>query len=271
MNCITNKRGQDARAPVGDQIALISRAVFLQLLRKRDLYIVFFLMSLFAVGALFVDVVGIENAATATFLLNLGLTLAWYCAHILTLVLAAGQLPSEIENRTLYPLLAKPVSRGTVLFGKWLACSLCGSGVWFALALMGWLPVPKREVFDGFMLVQLFVLQFFSLAMLSALAITLSLVFTRGVTLVVLGILLVLGSQCTSFIDRVIHGGVARSVAHWMVLYMPDFTKLNLITRYTDGVAALGMAQCGGLMLYAAIFTAASLALGMRIFQRRPL
>jgi ABC-type transport system involved in multi-copper enzyme maturation permease subunit len=253
------------------QTKLIARAVFLELLRKRDLYVVFLLMGVFVIGALFVNIVGIENAATATFLLNLGLTLAYYAAHILTLLLAARQLPNEIENRTLYPLLAKPVERRTVLLGKWAACSLAGIGVFLALGLVGVLPVPRRETFDNLLLMQAFVLIPCSLALLSALAIALSLLFTRGITLLILGLLLALGGQWTGIVEHTVPGDAARRAVHLLLLYVPDFSRFNLITRYTDGIGALAGGEWLGMILYAVIFTAAALALAARTFERRAL
>ena len=253
-----------------DQILLVGRAVILELIRKRDLYVVVFVMALFALVAIFVSVVGIQNDATATFLLNLGMTLAYWCAHILTLLLAAGQLPNEIERRTLYPLLAKPVERSTVLIGKWAACSLCGIAVFLALTIIGWLPVPKRETFDGTLLAQYAILAPCSLALLSALAIALSLIFTRGIVLLILGLLLAAGSQWNGIVERAMPAAT-RSIAHWVLNYLPDFSRLNLITRYTDGIGALGAGEWLGLILYAAIFTVAALALGVRIFSRRAL
>lgn len=253
-----------------DQIVLVGRAVILELIRKRDLYVVVFVMGLFALGAIFVSVVGIQNAATATFLLNLGMTLAYWCAHILTALLASGQLPNEIERRTLYPLLAKPVERSTVLLGKWAACSLCGVAVFIALTAIGWLPVPKREAFDGALLAQIGILAPCSLALLSAIAIALSLVFTRGVTLLITGLLLVAGSQYNGIVERAMPAPM-RSVIHWLLNYIPDFSRLNLTNRYTDGISALGGGEWLGLILYATIFTAVFLALGVRTFSRRAL
>jgi ABC-type transport system involved in multi-copper enzyme maturation permease subunit len=43
---------------------------------------------------------------------------------IIAIVTTARQLPAERENRTIFPLLAKPVSRGQVIAGKFLGCWL---------------------------------------------------------------------------------------------------------------------------------------------------
>jgi ABC-type transport system involved in multi-copper enzyme maturation permease subunit len=49
--------------------------------------------------------------------------MAWLFSMILAVTLGARQLPREEETGTVFPLLAKPVSRAELLAGKWL-------GVW---------------------------------------------------------------------------------------------------------------------------------------------
>ena len=252
------------------QIVLIARAVFLELARKRDLYVAVLLMALFAGGAFITRVVGVEKPAVGTFLLNLGLSLAYYAAHILTLLLAAGQLPNEIENRTLYPLLAKPVSRGTVLLGKWLACSLAGCGTFFALAIIGWIAAPKMESYDATMLLQTVLLIPFSIALLAALSILFSLVWTKGVSFVLLGVLFFAGDKIFGFASRAAPV-VLRSWIDAFSHVLPDFSKLNLITRYTDGIGPLPFFQEAGLILYATMLATACLILANQRFSRRPL
>lgn len=260
------------RFPVStlQQMGLVSRGVFIELMRRRALSVVALLAGLFVAGALAARVAGIEKPAVGTFLLNLGLSLAYWCAHLLTLLLAAGQIPNEIENRTLHTLLARPVSRGTVLLGKWAACSLAGSGIYLVLGLVAWLAVPKLEAYDARMLAQTVFLAPFSIALLAALAVLFSLLWTRGVALVLLAVLLAAGSRAVAFIGHAGPGSM-RAVSDWFAAYVPDFSKLDLITRYTDGIGPLPPEQMAGLAAYAAVFLAAGLALAVRLFERRPL
>lgn len=252
------------------QMTLVGWGVCLEMLRRRDLHVALLLMAMFIVGTLAARTVGIERPAVGTFLLNLGLSLAYYCAHVLTLILAAGQLPNEIERRTLYPLLAKPVARSTVLMGKWAACALAGSFVFLLLAGSAWLATPKLEPYDGSLLGQLLGLAACSIALLAALAMLFSLVWTRGVTLVLLGLLVAAGGKMVSTLPRFFPDPVEAAV-RWGLLYLPDFSLLDLITRYTDGMEALSAGQWIGLVVYSSIFMAAALALAVRLFDRRSL
>jgi len=92
-------------------ITTVGKGVIIELIRRKDLYVLGMLMVVFCIGAVSARAAGIKEAATGTFLLNLGMTLSYIFAHLLTLVLAVRQVPSEIENRTIYPILARPVTR----------------------------------------------------------------------------------------------------------------------------------------------------------------
>jgi ABC-type Na+ efflux pump permease subunit len=250
---------------------LIGRSVVLELLRKRTLWVVVFLMLIFSAGAAGARAVGIENASTATFLVNLGLTLAYGASHLLTLVMAGRQLPDELERRTVYPLLSAPIPREALILGKWLACTLCGTAVFLVLFLLGWLPLSRLAGLSGRLLLQTLALIPVSLAAVAALALAGSLVMPRGVLLVVLGGWLFLGPQLSGLPTRVAGHGRVRSGMEWLVAYLPDFSKMNLITRYTDGTAPLSAWLFLGLLGYGALFAAVALGAGSVLLRRRAL
>jgi ABC-type transport system involved in multi-copper enzyme maturation permease subunit len=228
-------------------------------------------MGLFLVGVFAVSLVGVENASTGTFLLNLGMMLGCYAAHILTLLLMARQIPDETENGTIYPLLAKPVNRDTLLLGKWLACAVSGTGVLAVLVLLGWLSAPRMEAYHPGALAQALLLLPLSLSMLAALVLLLSLIVPRGMAVVLAGGIYFLGDKPIGMIKQ---GSATRawlSGFAWPAGYLPDFSKLNLITRYTDGILPVSFAEYGGLVLYGGLCTALCLALAMLIFRRRAL
>ena len=253
------------------QMQLIGRGVWLELLRRKDLYVLGFLMGLFLVAVAISRIVGIENASTATFLLNLGMSLAWFCGHILTLALASRQLPDELEKRTLYPLLAKPLPRSHYLFGKWASCSLCGMISLLALQMIAWFASPKMDNFDSTLLAQTLTLEMLSIALVAALAICASLFLPKAVNLTLLAILICFGNKLTGLITVQTGDGVFKTPVVWLLGYLPDFSKLNLITRYTDGIIALDPTKFFGLMFYAFIFIAASLAISVFVFEKRRL
>lgn len=155
--------------------------VWLQFLRRNEFYVVLILMLaylagiqvMFATGGL-----GAEDSQdyvpTQQFLLSLGLSFSASFAAILTAAFAARQLPEEFENRTLYPLLAKPISRGEVLLGKFAGVLLIGVGSLLLFTAMCWLAVPRIPSQSLAMLAQILVLRSLALGVLAALAVALS-------------------------------------------------------------------------------------------------
>ncbi|MFU8779487.1 MAG: ABC transporter permease subunit [Kiritimatiellia bacterium] len=246
-------------------IRLIGRGVWLELLRRQDLYVCGMVMLVFLLGVLVMRIVGIENPATGTFMLNMGMGLATICAHVLLLLLAIRQFPSEIENRTLYPLLARPVRRADLVLAKWLAVAGCGMVVYGILAGLAWVSVPKLETYHPVMLSQMLLLQLLSLGLLAALGILFSLIMPRGMALLVGGGLYFTGAGLRRLAGQA--GGWRRFFAG----YVPDFGTLDLTTRYTDGIAPLGGGDLIALLGYAVVLLLVCVAVAMFVFERRRL
>ena len=61
------------------------------------------------------------------------------------------------------------------------------------------------------------------------------------------------------------------NLAGWCAAYLPDFSKLNLITRYTDGIAPLAPGEFLGLFAYGVLFTLAALSVAIWRFRSRSL
>ena len=62
------------------------------------------------------------------YLKEICLLLIWVSSLVICITTAARQIPAEWENRTIFPLLAKPVTRWHVVVGKFAGC-------WFACGI----------------------------------------------------------------------------------------------------------------------------------------
>lgn len=253
---------------------LIGRGVALEILRRKDFYVLLLLMGLYVAAIAVAALVGVKDSATILFLLNLGVTLALFAAHLLTLLTAARQIPDELENRTLYPLLAKPVSRVDYLVGKWLACGVTGIGTFLLLLGLSCLPWPLfgslPPLYWGCFL-QAITLAFVSIPLMGALALLGSLHAPKPVCICVLGLLLLGGDSLTNILQSQAAGKPWESAARWLMNYLPNFGHLNLFVRFTDGVPGVGAGEFLGLLFLAGLFNAAALAAATLTFDRRPL
>jgi Cu-processing system permease protein len=101
----------------------IANVVILEMYRRKDFYVLFFLTVL--ITGLMGSVNFFDDPKIGRYLKELCLALIWVAGAFIAIATTARQIPAERESRTIFPLMAKPISRGQVLFGKFLGC-------WFA-------------------------------------------------------------------------------------------------------------------------------------------
>jgi len=140
-----------------------------------------------------------------------------------------------------------------------------GLTVFLALFLLAWVPAPKIAEPDRLLLAQTLVLQVLSLGLVTAMGLWLSLFMPHSLALIVTGGWYFAGHILIGFAKA---GGAARA---WLAAYLVDFNRLNLVTRYTDGIAALDLPTLSGLILYAMLFMVVFLAAANTLFHRRAL
>jgi Cu-processing system permease protein len=71
--------------------------------------------------------------------------LIWVCSLFIAITTTARQIPAERESRTIFPLMAKPITRGEVLFGKFLGCWLATGVSLVAFYFFFGLVVASKE------------------------------------------------------------------------------------------------------------------------------
>lgn len=100
----------------------LARGVVLESVRRKDLWVVailgfLILMSAGAIG--FFGFQGLESFAK-----DLAASVLGLFSTIVAIVVSTRLLPEELRHRTLYPLLARPISRFDLLAGKYLGATL---------------------------------------------------------------------------------------------------------------------------------------------------
>jgi ABC-type transport system involved in multi-copper enzyme maturation permease subunit len=245
-----------------DHIRIVARGTLLELWRRQDIWILTLYMGVFTLVALGARFSGESTPADGTFMLNLGMSLAVLFAHGLTALIAVRQFPNEIEHRTLYPLLARPLSRDSMLMGKWLACFSGGVLCFLAFHVTAVVVTPAAEPISRVLHVQHLLAQGLSLAWAAALGIVLSLCLPRA---------LALGSAFLC-----IFGG--ETLFRWLVdripvlpHLLPRIGALNLATRLTDGIAPLSFLSLLAVVLYALAWTGLCLMAARTLWIRRAL
>jgi ABC-type transport system involved in multi-copper enzyme maturation permease subunit len=125
-----------------NRITAIAYNTFREAVRDRVLYnLVFFVLLLVAMAPLFGQIsVGVQRVL----LVNLSLSAISIFGTVISIFVGISLVSKEIEKRTLYPVLSRPVGRGEFIVGKYfgLAGTLfvntaaMTTGFYFALFLM---------------------------------------------------------------------------------------------------------------------------------------
>src|SRR6266568_591754 len=114
----------------------LAGVVIKELYRRKDFYVLFVLTALITI--LLGSVTFFHDDKIVRYLKDIVLLLIWVSALVIAIGTTARQLHAERENRTIFPLLAKPVSRAQVILGKFVGC-------WFAC----WLSLVVFYLFFG--------------------------------------------------------------------------------------------------------------------------
>lgn len=193
----------------------------------------------------------------------------FFSAGIATFV-GIGLIHNEVDRRTIFTILSKPVSRSEFLLGKWAGLTFT---VWLQLALMalafagvsGLAGAPLSS--DHFLAIALIGLE---LMVLVAIA-TLFSAFTTPM----LAALFTLGFWMIGHLTRDLHAlsqqsdleGVA-AAGSWVFQLLPDFEVFNKTLEAVHGLP-IGAGEVSLAIVYAVGYTGCTLLLGSMIFSRR--
>jgi Cu-processing system permease protein len=246
---------------------------FRESVRDRVLYNLIFFALLMIVAAVVVGKIsiGIEHEV----IINLGLTAISLFGLVMAIFIGVGLVHKEIEKKTLYSLLAKPVRRWEFLAGKYLGLlltlvintALMSAGVFAALLYVN----HKFVASDAHILTATyFILLEFALATVIALFFScfstpmLSTVFTLG---------FFVAGTFASDIRGVgdLTGSVAvKAITSAIYYVLPNFANLNVIAAVAHGDAIPNSLIVLN-TVYAAIYIAAVLLAASAIFSSRNL
>lgn len=255
-------------------IRVIAGSVLLEAVRRKDIYVIVILCCLLITSIISIDFFGIQGLAK--FYREIALSLMSYATATAVILLAVRQLHREFDNKTIYTLLARPVSRLTFLIGKATGVLLAGA---FCLGLFSIIFIGGIY-FSGTSLHWSLFAQHLYLQMLQALVLTaacflLSLVMSYDASIVV-GLLLYMTAGVLSRSSLLLYS-LTNSVGRWLIraqtYALPQFVILDLSgkTVHSEIWDSLSLQTMGMLTTYALIYTLAYGGLAFFLFQRRPL
>jgi ABC-type transport system involved in multi-copper enzyme maturation permease subunit len=252
-------------------IRVIARATVLESLRRRDVYVVLILAGLLMLGGTVFRLLGARDLETL--LRDVSLTIVNVLSTIIAVMLSIRQMPEEIQRRTLYPLLARPIARWQLLLGKFAGAAAMSVAALLALAAIALLNLALCGVSVGPIAAQYVLLRVFCQCVVCAMAMALSLVVTPGAAMT-LSLLLVIGAATFSSALQLLHedlGPVGTAVVQALYYVLPHVDLFDLSRKVAHDwppLPAWAILYLGG---YALVYVLAFLGLGLYRFQRQAL
>jgi len=257
---------------MNSRIAHIATNTFREAVRDRVLYNLIAFALLLSAAAILIGQISIDVERLVV--VNLGLTAVSLFGVVIAIFIGIGLVSKEIEKRTLYTVLSRPVRRWEFIVGKFfgLAGTLVVNTFFMGIGVFGALlyVAHRFHASDALILVALYfiVLEFFIICSLSLLFSSFS---TPMLSAVFAFSLFVIGSFAD---DLRGFAAISHGLTHWVataVAYLvPNFSALNVISAVAHQ-QALSPQLILQNTLYAAFYTVMALSGAVLIFERRNL
>jgi Cu-processing system permease protein len=246
---------------------------FREAVRDRVLYnLIFFALMMIGASIIVGQIsIGIERLV----IINLGLSAISIFGLVMAVFIGVGLVYKEMEKRTLYTLLAKPIRRWEFLHGKYagLLLTLAVNTALMTLALATALYYVGRPFLgsDSSVLVAVYFI-LLELALVTAIALffscfsspMLSILFTLG--LYVTGVF----AQDIRNVGDLTRSPVLKSVAHAIYYLVPNFHNFNAIAAAGHG-EFIPFSLIWENTLYAGLYVTVVLLASSAVFSRRNL
>jgi ABC-type transport system involved in multi-copper enzyme maturation permease subunit len=209
------------------------------------------------------------------YLKEICLLFIWISSLVIAINTTSRQIPMERENRTLFPLLAKPLTRTELLLGKYLGCWLvCGMALVCFYTFFGILAASREHHFLFLNYFQAALLHWFALAVVIALTLFGSLVFTAPssnstICFVIVTFILLLGRHLNKVAVQMAEPG--QSLLYSLYYIIPHLELFDVRDLIIHNWPLIAWSTCGLALLYAAAYTAAFLIMACLVFRRRAL
>ena len=259
------------RGGAGRRVLSIARNTFRESVRDKVLYnLVFFVLLLTGVAVFLADLTSAQGFKLIT---DLGLSATLLFGAFIAVFVGVGLVYKEIERRTLYAILSKPVGRGEFLVGKYLGLCLTllvnvlvmGAGVTLAL-----LYVRRPHDPSVFNVWPALLLIYFELTILTAVALLFSTFSSPALSALLAFLVFVIGHFSADLKAFAAALGTPGARLFFNALYylLPNLSNLSHITPAGHGRAPAPSVAAAALA-YAVAYVVVLLAASALIFNRR--
>ena len=250
------------------KVAAIALNTFKEAVRDRILYAILVFALVMLAGSTIL--VTISVGGETKIIKDLGLACMSIFGALIAIFLGIGLVSKEIDKRTVYTIISKPIDRYQFILGKYLGLVLtllANVGV-MALGLIGLAYLGEGISSPRLLLAVLFV--FLELMLVTALALLFSTFSSPALSAIFTLCLYVAGhlsADLRLFAAR--FGGAATKLsAETLYFLLPNLSRLNFKDQTIRSLGTQG-ASMGLSFLYAIFYIAALVLAAMAIFERR--
>lgn len=252
-------------------IFAVAGVVIKELYRRKDFYVLFIVTILICLVMASVNIY--NDANVVRYLKEICLDLIWLCSLVIAVTTTARQIPAERENRTLLPLLAKPLTRLQLISGKFLGCWLaCGLALLCFYIFFGALSASREHHWPLLNYFQAAMLHWFMLGIIVAFALLGSLIFAAPssnatICFVIIGGILFVGrhldQQALKLLEPI------RSLVYFLYFVIPHLELFDVRDLVIHNWPLIPWTYFGLALLYAAFYMAVFLIGACLVFRRR--
>lgn len=249
----------------------IARNAFREAVRDRVLYNLVLFVLLLTAGAIFLG--ELSAGQESKIIVDLGLSAMLLFGVFIAIFVGVGLVYKEIERRTLYAILSKPIGRGQFLLGKYLGLCLTllinvlvmGVGVSLALIYVrrGWDPLAIK-IWPAIFLI------YFELTIITAVALLFSSFSSPALSALLTFFVFIIGHFSADLKGlSATSGGIVARWLFWSLYYLlPNLANFSLITPAGHGIVP-GAGRFALAVLYGFVYVTVLLSAATLIFSRR--
>ena len=255
-----------------DRIRAIAFNTFRETVRDRVLYnLVFFALLLVATAPLMAQIsIGVQRVL----LINLSLTAISIFGIVISIFVGISLVSKEIEKRTLYPVLSRPVGRGEFIVGKYLGLAgtllvntlAMAAGFYLELLLMA--RSSTRADANTLIGIYFLFLQFLIVIALALLFSSFSSPLLSALFALSMFVVGTFAEDLRTFASM--SQGAQKWLAQITSYLVPNLASLNVITRVAHD-QLIPAALVGYNTLYTLLYATATVSGALLIFSRRNL
>jgi Cu-processing system permease protein len=256
-----------------NNIFAIAGVVVKEMYRRKDFYVLFVMTAL--ITLLLASVNLFNDDRIVRFLKEICLLLIWISSLVIAITTAARQIPAERESRTIFPLLAKPVSRAELVVGKFTGCWIaCGFVLVVFYIFFGIISGSREHLWPILSCFQAMWLHWICLGVVIALVLLGSVVFTAQSSNATICFIAVIGMLFAGgHLNRVATnlGGVRGNIVYAIYYMIPHIEWYDIREIIVHDWGQINWLACVGATVYGVLYSCLLLGLTWMVFRRKTL